>query len=399
MNVIVLTQYYKPEMGAPQNRLYEMVQGLILNGANVTVVTSLPNYPRGDIFPEYKGKFYCLENPDGVDIHRYWLYASNSKNKFSRFLNMLSFSGTSLFSFSKLKKKNIDIIIVESPPLTLGLTAYMLSRLLRAKLVVNISDLWPLSAKELGAMSENSIAYKLLEKLERFLYKKAELCLGQSAEITEYIKQKGAKRVYLFRNGVDPSRFNSLSVPKSSPEKTLKIIYAGLLGFAQGIYDVCKNVDFKSLNAEFHIYGAGGEQKIIEDWLFVNKDSNIYFHGSVTREEIPIVLSKADVTLVPLVTNIFGAVPSKIYEAMAAGLPILFSGEGEGARIVSENDIGWVSSSKDYTGLANNIEQIVLHPEYTVVKRNNCLHCANEKFNRPKQIKDLFCCLESILVQ
>ena len=152
MNVIVLTQYYKPEMGAPQNRLYEMVQGLILNGANVTVVTSLPNYPRGDIFPEQKGKFYCLANPDGVDIHRYWLYASNSKNKFSRFLNMLSFSGTSLFSFSKLKKKNIDIIIVESPPLTLGLTAYMLSRLLRAKLVVNHfhSQFYFLSIREVG---------------------------------------------------------------------------------------------------------------------------------------------------------------------------------------------------------------------------------------------------------
>ena len=102
------------------------------------------------------------------------------------------------------------------------------------------------------------------------------------------------------------------------------------------------------------------------------------------------VLGKADCALIPLVKNIFGAVPSKIYEAMAAGLPILFSGDGEGARIVEENNLGWVSKSKDYKELEENIAWVSSNREELVSKKKNCVDCANNKFNRPKQVKALY---------
>lgn len=98
----------------------------------------------------------------------------------------------------------------------------------------------------------------------------------------------------------------------------LIIVYAGLLGVAQGILEICQKIDFKSLGAEFHIYGAGGEQYLIEEFLMTNSERGIFFHGRVSRDEIPGLLKQADVTLIPLVKNIFGAVPSKIYESMAA---------------------------------------------------------------------------------
>ena len=387
MKIALLTQYYKPEMGAPQNRLYEMMAGLKRLGNEVQVVTGMPNYPTGSVFKEYRRKFSRKEVIDGIEVKRYWLYASNSKKALPRILNMLSFSVSSFFSIGYLRKKRPDVLIVESPPLTLCLTAWMISRLLGIKLVSNISDLWPLSAKELGALSEKSFLYRALEKTESFIYRKSALCMGQSAQIVEYIRQHGGKSVYLFRNGVDPGRFPE--TPSRKEGGKFRIVYAGLLGFAQGILDICRNVDFAALGVEFHIYGAGGEQAGIERYLAQNPGKGIFYHGKAGREEIPGILSQADATLVPLVKNIFGAVPSKIYESMAAGVPIIFSGEGEGRKIVEDHDIGWGSDSKDYAGIARNIRAFMENPEEVARKSRNCRECASNLFNRPKQIEAL----------
>lgn len=387
MRIALLTQYYKPEMGAPQNRLYEMITGLQKLGNEVIVVTGMPNYPTGKIFDSYKNHFSFSEEIDGVKSRRYWLYASNTRNKIPRILNMLSFSFTSLFSYHFLKRNKIDCLIVESPPLTLGITGYILSRLTGAKLVSNISDLWPLSARELGAISDGFL-YRLLENIEKFIYRKSIFCMGQSSEIVEYIASHGANDTFLFRNGVDPFRFNAdLNSHKSNNH--FKIVYAGLLGFAQGIFDICQNIDFKSLGCEFHIYGAGGEQSSIQEYLKNHSDKGIYYHGKVSRDEIPEVLKSADASLVPLVKNIFGAVPSKIYESMAAGLPILFSGEGEGEKIIRDYDLGWCSKAKDFITMKSNILEMISNPNAVAIKRANCLECAKFKFNRPMQIAAL----------
>lgn len=386
MRIALLTQYYKPEMGAPQNRLLEMVMGLKRHGNDVCVVTSMPNYPTGKIFEQYKGKTSMVETMDGIEIKRYWLYASNTKKIIPRIWNMVSFSFMALFSTKFLKMHKIDCIIVESPPLTLGLTGWWLSKRTRSKFIFNVSDLWPLSAKELGVIGEGRV-YRFLEKIESFLYRKATLCMGQSEEIVKYMEKRGATKTYLFRNGVDPSRFANLEPQK--PKDKFVIVYAGLLGYAQGVADICKNINFEELGAEFHIYGAGGEQEQIESFITDNPNNGIVFHGSVKREDVPIVLSQANATLIPLVKHIFGAVPSKIYESMAAGLPILFSGEGEGQTIIEENDLGWVSKAQDYEAMKNNIKYMIKHPEDVERKRKNCIDCANNKFNRVKQIEGL----------
>ena len=388
MKITVITQYYKPEMGAPQNRLYEMCRGLKDNGADVSIITGMPNYPTGKIFDAYKGKFSMTETLDDMEIKRYWLYASNARKVLPRIWNMISFSLTVMCALRYLRKRKNDYIIVESPPLTLGESALLLAKWTGAKLIMNVSDLWPLSARELGAMSGDGLAYKTLEKLEHHLYKKSIFCMGQSQEIVDYIRDHGAKEVYLFRNGVDPSRFEGIDVKPE--EGKVKLVYAGLLGFAQGIADICKSVNFAELGMEFHIYGAGGEQAEIEAIIAENPNKGIYYHGVVSRQELPQKLKEANMTLIPLVKNIFGAVPSKIYESMAAGLPIMFVGEGEGARIVKENNIGLVAHSKDYKALEENIKYAVTHPEEMKTMSENCKDCAEYKFNRPKQIKSLY---------
>ena len=386
MKIGLLTQYYKPEMGAPQNRLYEMVRGLKELGNEVYIVTSMPNYPTGKIFPEYQGKIVSHEIMDDIAIKRYWLYASNARKVIPRIWNMVSFSCMALFSACYLRKLHLDYLIVESPPLTLGIVGILLAKIAKCKLVANISDIWPLSAKELGAISEGRL-YHILEQLEHKIYHSAHICMGQSQEIVNHIAAHGGKNVYLFRNGVDPTRF-PLSIQQSITHP-IKLVYAGLLGFAQGVADICKSINFAEIGAEFHIYGAGGEQDEIEQYLQQHPNKGIYYHGVVSRYELPSKLQSAHLTLVPLVKNIYGAVPSKIYESMAAGLPIMFIGEGEGAKIIQENDIGLIANAKDYTMLKKNIQHIVSHPEEMKRMSNNCKTCAQTKFNRPKQILDL----------
>lgn len=396
MRIGLLTQYYKPEMGAPQNRLYEMMRGLSDLGNEVTIVTAMPNYPTGKIFDEYKGKFSCKEIRDGIELKRYWLYASNVRKKIPRIWNMVSFTLTSLCCLPYLRKKKLDYLIVESPPLTLAFTGRWLAKFAGAKYIANISDLWPLSAKELGAISEGRM-YRMLEKLESYIYRKSDIVLGQSEEIVSYIERHGGKTTYLFRNGVDTSRFDLSNKREKKETEPVRIVYAGLLGFAQGIADICKSINFKELNAEFHIYGAGGEMDEIVDFLSSNPGNGIVYHGVVSREELPSVLLESDMTLIPLVKNIYGAVPSKIYESMAAGLPIMFMGEGEGAKIIEENNLGLVANAKDYSQLKKNILYAASHPEKLAEMKQNCVNAANNKFNRPKQISGLHKFLESKL--
>ena len=288
----------------------------------------------GKIFEEYKGKCRCDEIVDGIPVRRYWLYASNSRKAIPRIWSMISFSIMVLFSLHYLRKQKNDFIIVESPPLTLAVSAWFLAKYTGAKLIMNVSDLWPLSAKELGAISGDGFMYKSLARLENWLYRHSTICLGQSQEIVDYIATHGAQQTYLFRNGVNPERFKDSSCVE--PSDKLRIVYAGLLGYAQGILSICEHIDFASLNAEFHIYGAGGEQESIEQYIANHPNTGIYYHGKVSRDDIPNILGKHDCTLIPLVKNIYGAVPSKIYESMASGLPILFAGEGEGVAVLAD---------------------------------------------------------------
>ena len=387
--IIILSQYFPPEMGAPQSRLFEMANGLKKIGWEVIVITSMPNYPTGKIFDDYKGRFFTREKWEEIAIWRYIIYASNSKKSFPRVISMLSFSIVVLLSCFKVKKFKPAYIFTESPPLTLGLSGLILSKFCSAKHILNVSDLWPLSAYELGAISKGFI-YSQLERLERFLYVNSFSCTGQSQEIIDQLQVKGSKRTLLFRNGVDSSRFGNRSNKQNKETSNLKIVYAGLLGIAQGILSLCRNLDFGNLNSEFHIYGQGAEKKEIQELILNNLRNDIILHDPLPREKIPGLLAKYDVTIVPLIKPIFGAVPSKIYEAMAAGLPIIFAGGGEGAWIIKKYQIGWVCEPSDFSAIRNVIKYIEsVEPDKLEKMKQRAKHTAQTVFDRNIQIEHL----------
>lgn len=378
----ILTQYFPPEIGAPQNRLFETAQGLKAAGWEILIITAMPNYPTGKIFSGYRNRFSKRDTQDSLTIKRYWLYPSNSKRRLPRIVSMLSFCFISLFSVFALKKFEPAFILTESPPLPLGLTGIILSRITGAKHLLNVSDLWPLSALELGFIKKGKF-YSVLTKFEQMLYKKSFACLGQSEGITRALTSNGARRSLFYSNGVDTSRFYAC---EKSGYKPLDIIYAGLLGVAQGMLELIKNLCFKSGDAILHIYGEGPEKEAIVTYLNASGREDVKIYPAVSRDEIPELLCRFHLTIVNLAKPIDGAVPSKIYEAMAAGLPIIFAGGEEGASIINHHGVGWTCEPGNYKKMQQILNELEIHHLNAASK--NCL-LARELFDRKIQLKKL----------
>ena len=360
-----------------------MADGLNKRKFKVSIITPLPNYPTGQIFEGYKGKFKISATENGVMIHRLWIYASNSKNKLLRLIAMLSYSFSLVwyFMWHKIPKQ----VIVQSPPLLVAFTCMFFLRSKKRQLILNVSDLWPIAGLELGAFKKN-FSYHLLEKIEQFNYKKADLVLGQSDEIiTHVLSMFPEKDTFLYRNYPDFEALNFMNEP-SSNSKTIKIVYAGLLGIAQGIFKLCQSLEYGAF--EFHIYGKGAEQKMIEAFIEKNPQLPIYYHGELTRQELHQVLIQYDLTIIPLLNRIYGSVPSKIFEYARLGLPMLYFGGGEGEDLIVKHQLGWIAKAGDYDDL-NKVILNINKSELQLEKRDMIKRTAIENFNFEKQLDEL----------
>lgn len=376
--LMIITSYFPPEIGAASNRIYHLAEGL-KDDYNVSVVTPLPNYPTGKIFTGYKGKFGLKTEENGITINRLWIYASVSKNKFLRLIAMLSYSFSLIWFF--MWHKIPDKVIVQSPPLLVSFTCMFFLVSKKRKLILNVSDLWPSAGLELGALKEG-FAYRILKKLESFNYKKANLILGQSNEILTHIKTITTKpELFLYRN------FPEIEYPKLienvSSKGKIKMVYAGLLGVAQGIHKLCKEINYETI--ELHIYGSGAEEVAIKNLIDSNKDLPLYFHGRVKRAELHQVLLKYDITIIPLLNRIYGSVPSKIFEYAKLGLPMLYFGGGEGEVIIEKNHLGWVANEGDYKHL-NKVLNSITFNDLSLAKKTTIQETARGQFDFKKQL-------------
>ena len=390
MKVLILSFYYEPELGAAPSRITNLAKGLKASGADVDVLTCLPNYPKGKVFDGYRGRFSMKETIDGIDVYRYWTYATVSKNPFKRVLAMTSYAVTMWrFAFKRKLIKSYDRIIVQSPPIMVSVSAVLLFRKLFGKnVILNISDLWPGSAVELGFVRKGSLTYKVLASLERFIYRNSSSIMGQSQEILQHVRSMfPQKRMFCYLN-LQPQS-GAPVVTKERGDK-LKIVYAGLFGVAQNMLSLLKSIDFTSMGVEMHLYGGGNQIDDILSYIS-GGDKNIFYHGYVSKQQINEELKQYDLSIIPLAAHIYGAVPSKIFDLLPAGIPVLFSGSGEGARIVAENGFGLVSKYGDYAALEKNLKTFVEMPveEYSRYVEN-CLKAAANEYSFSKQIEEFF---------
>ncbi|WP_274476437.1 glycosyltransferase family 4 protein [Mangrovimonas aestuarii] len=381
--VLIITNYYPPEIGAASNRIHHLATGLKDLGFQVSVITPLPNYPNGKILPEYKAKRKIISNEKNITVIRLWLYANNSKNKFLRLFAMLSYSFSLLcyFAFNSIPKT----VIIQSPPLLVAFTSTLFLRKKNRKLILNVSDLWPQAGLDLGALNKG-IGYSLLKKIEKFNYKRADLVLGQSHEILDHIKNICPdKYTFLYRNYPNFNLPNLNHKPQTNNKK-IKMVYAGLLGVAQGILKLCHELDYT--NIEFHIYGNGAETIGIKNFIAQNQHLPISFHGELTRKKLHQELLQYDLTIIPLLNRIYGSVPSKIFEYAHLGLPMLYFGGGEGESIILNNKLGWIAPEKDYEQL-NIIINSIKKESLSIERKKTIKETAKVKFDFNNQLSHL----------
>ncbi len=382
--ITIISATFPPEKGAAPSRIYGLASLLVKNGYKVSVVCFMPNYPTGHIFPSYKGKLTCTEKIDGIDVYRVWSYPSNSKNIFARIYSLFTQAlGLFVLALPELLQDKSELVIINSPPLLTAYAGSVIAKWKSKKILLNVSDIWPLSALELGVIKKGSF-YSLMEWMEKQVYGKANAYLCQSNEIANHIQAQppNNKNCFLYYNLQEEVKLTATT--KANVKR--KIVYAGLLGVAQGVYAICKTINFAALGTELHIYGDGNEKEMLTGFINANPSKGIYYHDPISADKVPEMLRDFDATLVPLTVNIQGALPSKVFMAAANGIPVFFSGNGEGAKIVREHKIGWVNAAGDLAALQKNIEAFVqMRNEELETIKSNCTTLSATVFNKQRQ--------------
>jgi glycosyltransferase involved in cell wall biosynthesis len=401
LRVTFLTHYFPPEVGPAQTRLHELAKRLIAAGETVTVVTGFPNYPAGEIFPGYRGKRFMEDTFDGIRVLRTWVFATRSRGFIGRLLNYYSFPMFSLLAVRKLGPT--DIIYVQSPPLFTGLAALWFSRLKRAPYIFNVSDIWPQSAVELG-MLRNRFAIRLAEMLERHIYRRATRITVATPGILERLAVRGIPRekIFLLTNGVDTAAYN-VSSPDRDLAKRLGLdghkvfMYAGLHGLAQGL-DVILEAAKLTRNPDvlYVFVGDGADKPALVAKAEAEGISNVRFLPIQPTSTLPAVLNLAYATVIPLRRlDLFkAALPSKLFDSMAASRPIVAPLWGEAAALVEAAACGLVVEPEDARGVQEAVEKLAADPALAQRLGEQGRRYVVEHFNRDDIAKRLIELLE-----
>ncbi len=393
MKLLILSQYFPPEVGAPQNRLYELAALLNKSGVEVTVLTAMPNYPQMEIYEAYKNKAYMFEEMNGLKVHRSKIFVSKNKSIINRLRNYFSFVISSARVGNK-KLGNFDFLMCESPPLFLGYSAMYLARKKHAKLIFNVSDLWPESAEKLGVVT-NSLLLKLAYNLEAKLYKKATLVTGQTLGICNNINARFKNvKPYWLPNGVDLSFYNPETIEAGTwreknnfSEDDFILLYAGIIGIAQGLEIIVEaaNVLKSNTKLKFVLLGSGPEK---EKLIQLKKDlnlSNVFFLNTIAKPQMPEILKSVNAAIVPLKKlDLFkGAIPSKIFETLAMKVPILLGVDGEAKKLfVTQGQCSVYFEPENLEELVNGINKLCNDRDFCKLLGDKGAEFVSTKFNR-----------------
>ncbi|HWQ23591.1 MAG TPA: glycosyltransferase family 4 protein [Gaiellaceae bacterium] len=365
----ILTQYWPPELGAPQGRLSELGERLIDLGWQVEVLTALPNYPTGRIFDGYARARVTVETVGRIRTARVPLLPSQ-RGFVRRLICYLSFAGTSAALGPRLCARP-ELLWVESPPLFIGLAARVLTRRWRCPYVFNVSDLWPESAVRLGMVGRGTLTHHLAERYELTLYRGAAGITAQSLEIIGSVRARVPNvPTELVTNGVDTTRFgrhlaDDWARALIGPEDGPVAIYAGLFGHAQGLEQILALAASlpPELPGRFVLVGDGPLREALAQRITAERIPRVRLLPPVSRDRVPALLAAADIAIVPLGARLPGAVPSKIYEAMASQLPVLLVADGEAADRIEQAGCGLTSSPGDDEALRANFERLARDPD------------------------------------
>tara|TARA_B110000008_G_C16978290_1_gene567085 strand:- start:4491 stop:5702 length:1212 start_codon:yes stop_codon:yes gene_type:complete len=393
-----LTDNFPPEVNAPASRTYEHALCWVARGCKVTVITCFPNFPEGKIFHGYKNKWYDSEVIDGINVVRVKTFISANEGIFLRTIDYLSFMFSSFFA--GLFQKKPDVILATSPQFFTSISGWLLATVRRRPFIFELRDLWPISIVAVGVMRKSYII-KLLEKLELFLYKKSDAIVSLTDSFKLDLTSRGIdpNKIYVIQNGVDLGFYQPIEykdsklLSKHSIKNKFIIGYIGTHGMAHGlevVIDAAKKL-IKYPEILFLMVGSGASKNLIQRLAKSENLNNILFIDIQPKKRIKSYYSICDLSLIHLKDNeVFSKViPSKLFESMGMGIPILMSlPKGEATKIVEDHKCGVIIPPEDGKLLANSILELKSNVKDLKQLRESSIK-ASKKFSREVKANEM----------
>jgi colanic acid biosynthesis glycosyl transferase WcaI len=404
MHILFLTDNFPPEGNAIASRVYERALYWIDAGHKVTVITSVPNFPEGKVYAGYKNKFYQTETMNGIRVVRIKTFIAKNKGFMLRTLDFLSYLFPALSAGVCQPKP--DVIAATTPQLFVGLTGVLLKIFRRVPFVLEVADIWPASIVSVGAMDKN-ILIRALEKLELFLYRHATEIVVLTPAFKTNLTARGipAEKITVVINGVDTRQFSPLQKNAAlknecgiAPDQFV-VGYLGTHGMAHGLINVLHTAaQINHKNILFLFVGAGAERAELITYAETHQLDNVKFIPTQPKNRMPEFWSICDVSLIHLKNDpVFAEViPSKIFESMGMGLPILLAApEGEASLIVTKEKVGlWVQPENPEL-LAAALQTLYDNPALRTQYANRSQACAAH-YSRERQAQDFLTVLKTV---
>jgi glycosyltransferase involved in cell wall biosynthesis len=404
MHILFLTDNFPPEVNAPASRTFEHCRLWVRLGHRVTVITCAPNFPKGRVFDGYRNRLWQRENIDGVTVIRVWTYITANEGFVRRVLDYVSFmiSGT----LASLFVRKPDVVVGTSPQFFTACAAYMVGACKRRPFVFELRDLWPESIKAVGAMRDSTVL-RALERIELFLYRHAARVVSVTHSFRAALINRGvdASKIDVVTNGVDLSRFSPR--PKDTAlERELGLTgtfvagYVGTHGMAHGLDALLAAArrlmaDPAGRHIRILLLGDGAEKARLRDEARHLGLDNVLFLDSVGKDQVARYWSLLDVSIIHLRrTELFTTViPSKLFECMGMGIPVLHGVAGESAAIVEREGVGLVFEPENVDALVSALLRLASDAALRGLCRSRCLAAA-QNYDRTVLARSMLASLE-----
>jgi hypothetical protein len=403
MRILFISDNFPPEINAPANRTYEHCKEWAKLGAEVTVITCFPNFPKGEVFPGFKNNWKKEEIIDGIKVIRVWSFITANEGTVRRILDYISFGVTSFFHGLFIKS---DIVIGTSPQFFSAMSAWQIGFFTRRKWVIEVRDLWPESILAVGAMKRNFLI-KFFEGVEATLYKSADHIIVVTDSFKDQISARGINKnkISVHKNGANLELFKPTEKPKDLINKhklqnKFVIAYIGTHGLAHGLHfilDAIGEIQNSYPDFVFLFIGEGAEKKKITQRANELNLKNTIFLDSVSKTEVVRYLSLMDVALVNLKkSNTFlNVIPSKIFEAAAMEKPILLGLDGEAKKIIENYNAGLCFIPEDKDSFHEKLIDLYNQKDQYFVYCKGCQKLAKD-FDRKKIAYEMLNTLKSV---
>lgn len=378
MHILFFSDNFPPEVNAPASRTHEHCRQWVAAGDEVTVITCAPNFPKGRVFDGYRNKLWQDEVVDGIRVIRVWSYITANEGFVKRVLDYTSFMLSAFIA--SLFVRRVDVVVGTSPQFFTAVAAWAAGAVKRRPFVFELRDLWPESIKAVGAMRE-SAAIRWLERLELFLYHRAARIVSVTHSFRDTLIRRGihSSKIDVVTNGVDIGRFS----PRPKDAELLARLgwegcfvagYIGTHGMAHGLETLLlamQSLQAKQEGARIRLLmlGDGARKANLKALAQGMGLANIAFVDTVPKEEVARYWSILDVSVIHLrQSELFTTViPSKLFECMGMGLPVLHGVAGESARIVESEGVGIVFEPENAGQLVH--ELVRLHDDSALRER------------------------------